>query len=131
MLPQFEHIQYIIFFCPRVTSDGVREFRVGCHSAAKSGSVVARSLTPGTTTLFAQHGHPFPFALLHIFADQIYPHFLHFQYACALLPRPTVVGSTPVLFSKSHSCISSGITVGRSFTPLTITFPEHNGHPFL
>lgn len=63
------HAHQTFFPDPEVTDSGVNgRFLVGCHSAAKSGRIVLRSLTPFTTTLFEQHGQLRPKALLLIFA---------------------------------------------------------------
>ena len=46
---------------PTVTSNGVRvPFFIGCHSLARFGLRVAKSLKPLNTTRFEQYGQPVP-----------------------------------------------------------------------
>ena len=89
---------------PGSTSDGVRSpFLVGCHSAARSGERVARSVSPGTGKRPEQYGQPVPLPLrVWTAACQLCP-FAQRQKTRRLLPRETVSGVSGRLRSLSHS----------------------------
>ena len=95
-------------------------FFVGCHSAARPGFTVTRSLTPSVTCLFEQWGHPLPRLLLPITASHSWPH-APFHQTFLLDPAVTCVGRRRLFFVGCHSDAKSGLTVARSFCP-TINF---------
>ena len=94
-------------------------------SAASSGCVVARSLTPGRTALFAQTGQPraCPGELRDLTtATHSWP-FSHRQGSRRCVPALTVVAS------NRASAASSGWVVARSLRPATTSLPAQTGHP--
>ena len=94
------------------------------NSFACSGCVVARSLTPGTHTLFEQHPHPSPRSALFLTGkDHSKPQTLHLHRFDIALPAVTSVN-----LSK-HSSTRYGCVVAQSFTPFTQIFPEQHLHP--
>ena len=81
-------------------------FFVGCHSAARLGFTVTRSLTPSTTCLFEQWGHPIPLLLFPITASHSCPH-VPFHQTFRLDPAVTCVGRRQLFFVGCHSAPQS------------------------
>ena len=81
-------------------------FFVGCHSAARLGFTVTRSLTPSTTCLFEQWGHPIPLLLFPITASHSCPH-VPFHQTFRLAKAVTIVGFSGS-FLSDHSAATSG-----------------------
>ena len=115
------------FSLPAVISVGFNApFNVGCHSDAKSGLVVAKSLYPTRILWFEQYGqflrgirvlrnHLLPLVTKSIDLIRkfhLWPHLpTHHTFLCE--PRPTSVGLSSFL-SKSHSSRSFGLSVAKS-----------------
>ena len=102
-------------------------FRSKSHSRASCGSVVARSLKPAKTALFAQTGHCLPLTLEAIIALYTCPQVLHFHQTFFRL-FTLVVSGVNVPFFSDHSAARSGYRVFRSLTPGRSVIPEQEGH---
>lgn len=112
--PHFpSHHAFLLDF-PAICIGRSLPFFVGCHSAARLGFTVTRSLTPSTTCLFEQWGHPIPLLLFPITASHSCPH-VPFHQTFRLDPAVTCVGRRQLFFVGCHSAAKSGLTVARSF----------------
>lgn len=89
--PHFpSHHAFLLDF-PAICIGRSLPFFVGCHSAARLGFTVTRSLTPSTTCLFEQWGHPIPLLLFPITASHSCPH-VPFHQTFRLDPAVTCAG---------------------------------------
>lgn len=108
---------------PTVTSS---EFFLldGCHMAASSGRLDARSLKPFKTRMPAQNGHPLPRVRERTGASHSCPH----------CPRHRAGYDDPAetvsaLRLSTHSFTRCGCVDARSLNPLRTRCPEQKGHP--
>lgn len=110
------------------TASGLRVF-LGDHSRARSGRLVARSLTPTTRATPAHAGQPLARVRFMTLSCHACPQSEHNHQYFFLLPAVTSEGVSAPLRSGCHVAAAAGATVARSVTPEMGTFPAQAGHP--
>ena len=111
------HAHHAFLFDQALTAAGERSpFFRGCHSAARSGRVVERSLNPRRTRLPAQKGQPPPRALSTTRLSHSWPQRPSHQ---TTRPEParTRSDARPPFFSGCHSAATDGHAAARPLKP--------------
>ena len=109
-----QHFHHTLRRLPAVTSWGVSDpFLVGCHWAASSGWVTARSFSPGAVTRLLHTGQPLPAVRDLTTACHSCP-FLHTHHTMRWLPGSTLSEVNGAFFVGCHSFAKCGYRVARS-----------------
>ena len=103
-------------------------FLSASHWAAIFGNRLARSFSPGSTTLLAHTGHPAPPARENTDARHSWP-FSHRHQTFLCVPANRSAGASVPFLAGCHCLTRSGQTVARSFSPGTNRRLAQTGQP--